>query len=209
MAYPAHPCCDPPTQMGVVHMKGRIIAVSVTHNRASVDEIEAAQRPSQQEAVDRVLAYVGLSEAFVWYTCHRAEVYLVTDDIAPGRELLNQFLTSVSDEVVNHLGHMESIRHWLRVAAGLESMVLGENQILGQVRDAYTDARQADAIVSAQNTSLREAAAEDVWETIVTGIDVFEPAYDEHQLPAPNGPYILDDEDCSPECSMSTPMTNE
>jgi glutamyl-tRNA reductase len=125
---------------------GIVSGVSVAHTRASLDQLEAATAESQQTAVADLLDEPGVSEAFVLQTCNRAETYVVTDDAADGRAALARVTTNVPDEVVRELDHEASLRHLLRVAAGLESLVLGEDQILGQVRDAYEDARAAGGI---------------------------------------------------------------
>ena len=79
-----------------------------------------------------VRAWPGVAEAVVLATCHRTEIYLVADDIALGRRGV-----SAADVPAAH--------HLLRVACGLESPILGDGQILGQVRRAYLTARQAGA----------------------------------------------------------------
>jgi len=125
---------------------GIVSGVSVAHTRASLDELEAATAKSQQAAVSSLLAEPGVTEAFVLQTCNRVEAYVVTDETDDGRAALSTTTESVPESAVRELGHEASLRHLLRVAAGLESLVLGEDQILGQVREAYEDARAADGI---------------------------------------------------------------
>jgi len=125
---------------------GIVSGVSVAHTRASLDELEAATAKSQQAAVSSLLAEPGVTEAFVLQTCNRVEAYVVTDETDDGRAALSTTTESVPESAVRELGHEASLRHLLRVAAGLESLVLGEDQILGQVRDAYGTARGADGI---------------------------------------------------------------
>jgi glutamyl-tRNA reductase len=125
---------------------GIVSGVSVAHTRASLDELEAASAESHQAAVSSLLAEPDVTEAFVLQTCNRAEAYVVTDEAERGRAVLSTTTENVPEGAVRELGHEESLRHLLRVAAGLESLVLGEDQILGQVRDAYEDARAVDGI---------------------------------------------------------------
>lgn len=125
---------------------GVISGVSVAHGRANVDDIEAACAESQRHAVESLTARPGVQEAYVLQTCNRAEAYVVTAGTETGRAALNHYATDVPDDVVEKMDHERSLHHLLRVAAGLESLVLGEDQILGQVRDAYSDARGAGAI---------------------------------------------------------------
>ena len=61
---------------------GVISGVSVSHEHASVHEIEAVATESQREAVATLLAEPAVEEAFVLQTCNRAEAYVVTDDPA-------------------------------------------------------------------------------------------------------------------------------
>jgi glutamyl-tRNA reductase len=123
-----------------------ISGVSVSHRQATVDDIEAAAGTSQRTTVEALLAHPSVTEAIVLQTCNRSEAYVVTHDAEVGRGALAPLVAGVPTEVVRDLGHEESLIHLMRVASGLESIVLGEDQIIGQVRQAYEDARAAGGI---------------------------------------------------------------
>ncbi len=123
-----------------------IVGSSVSHQNASLDELEAATIESEADAVETLLEATDVSEAFVLQTCNRVEAYVVTPEATRGRGALDSLTDGVPEDVVRELGHEESIRHMLRVAGGLESLVIGEDQILGQIRDAYETARAAGGI---------------------------------------------------------------
>ena len=125
---------------------GVISGVRVSHERATVDEIESASGEDVRSVVGTLLAREGVSEAFALQTCNRAEAYVVTDAQAAGRRALADVAPDVRDGVVVQMDHEESLRHLMRVASGLESLVLGEDQILGQLRRAFEDARGAGGI---------------------------------------------------------------
>jgi glutamyl-tRNA reductase len=126
--------------------RGVISGASVAHDRASIDEIEAAAVESHRTGVARLVDVPCVDEAFVLQTCNRVEAYVVTDDAADGRAALDAFFSEVPDGSLVRLGHEESLRHLMRVAAGLESLVVGEDQIIGQVGDAFEAAHAADGI---------------------------------------------------------------
>jgi glutamyl-tRNA reductase len=123
-----------------------IVGASVSHREASLDQLEAASLECEAAAVETLLDEPAVTEAFVLQTCNRIEAYVVTEDAAAGRDALQAVQNADTWDVAQEMGHDESLRHLLRVAAGLESMVVGEDQILGQVRDAYETARGADGI---------------------------------------------------------------
>jgi len=125
---------------------GVIAGSSVSHEHADVDTLAAASGPDQRTVVSDLVRRDGVSEAFALQTCNRVEAYVVTDDPATGRAVIDEFLAGVPDDAVVDFDHEESLRHLLRVAAGLESLVLGEDQILGQIRTAYEEARGAGGI---------------------------------------------------------------
>lgn len=122
-----------------------ISGVSVSHEHASVADLESAAGDTQRNAVTSLLAGQQVEEAFVLQTCNRIEAYVVGRE-EPSARALECFFDGVPSNVAVSLDHEESLRHLMRVAAGLESVVLGEDQILGQVRDAYQDARSAGGI---------------------------------------------------------------
>jgi len=125
---------------------GTIRGVSISHERASVDDLGTAGVESQRDAAADLLAFPAVDEAFVLRTCNRVEGYVVAADEAAGRAALDVVVGDTPPAAVVELGHEESLRHLLRVAAGLESVVVGEDQILGQVRDAFEDARASGAV---------------------------------------------------------------
>jgi glutamyl-tRNA reductase len=125
---------------------GVVCGVAVTHREASVDEIESAGGTDERAVVRDLLASDGVDEAFALQTCNRAEAYVVAEDATAGRAALADFAPDVRDGAVREMDHETSLRHLMRVAAGLESLVLGEDQIIGQVRDAFETARGVGGI---------------------------------------------------------------
>ena len=134
-----------------------ITGVSISHVDATLDQLEAASVEGQREAVASLLDRDGVREAFVLQTCNRVEAYTVTGERETGRDALSNTVENVPSDVVCELDHEGSLRHLLRVAAGLESLVLGEDQILGQVRTAYEDARKAGGIGPLLETGVTKA----------------------------------------------------
>jgi len=91
-----------------------------------------------------------INEAVILSTCNRLEVYASADDTNAGVLFIKKFLANLQNvpiaELTTHLYNYSgdaAIQHLMRVACGLDSMILGETQILGQVTQAYEDARHA------------------------------------------------------------------
>jgi len=122
-----------------------VTGVSVSHQRADLETIERVAAADEAGTVRRLLAG-DADEAFALRTCNRAEAYVVTDDAATGRMALAPLVADVDPDAVRWLDHEEAIEHLLRVAAGLESLVVGEDQILGQVGGAFERAREAGGV---------------------------------------------------------------
>ncbi|UWG49082.1 Glutamyl-tRNA reductase [Halanaeroarchaeum sp. HSR-CO] len=110
----------------------------VTHRRASLSTIEAARSVDVEATRERLLAH-GASEAFVLQTCNRVELYVRGPPTTIARELDR---IEVPEEVVDRAQGEAVARHALQVAAGLESMVVGEDEILGQFSTATEQARE-------------------------------------------------------------------
>jgi glutamyl-tRNA reductase len=154
---------------------GLVSGVSISHEGASLDHIERATVESQLEGVETLLSQPGVREAFCLQTCNRAEAYVVTDDAATGRAALDRY-TAGLDDVRFDMGHEASLEHLIRVACGLESLVLGEDQIIGQVRRALVTAREAggigpvleDAITKAIHVGERARAETGINEGVVS-----------------------------------------
>ncbi|MGM0604320.1 MAG: glutamyl-tRNA reductase [Halobacteriota archaeon] len=136
---------------------GVITGVSVSHARASVDEIDAATGESVRSVVSELRSESAVEEAFALQTCNRAEAYVVTDRPADGRSAVSKLVSDVREGVVEHMDHEESLRHLMRVAAGLESLVLGEDQIIGQFKTAVEDARGAGGVGPVLEDALTKA----------------------------------------------------
>jgi glutamyl-tRNA reductase len=131
-----------------------VLVVGLSHRSAPVDLLERVALPA--EGVTKLLADVLASdhatEAFVLSTCNRVEVYAEVDKfhggLAQASELLARRAGIDLDELTPHLYvHYEdrAVSHLFSVACGLDSMVVGESQVLGQVRLALRTAQDAGA----------------------------------------------------------------
>lgn len=121
-----------------------LVCIGVSHQTAGVDDRErfAVQPSHLPDAVRRAANVAGVREAVLLSTCNRVEWYLATEaglgtfDALP--VLRAQAGVDAEDfENVFQLDLRESVTHLFRVVCGLESMVLGETEILGQVKRAY------------------------------------------------------------------------
>ncbi|MDH5563494.1 MAG: glutamyl-tRNA reductase, partial [Nitrospirota bacterium] len=124
-----------------------IIVLGLNHRTAPVELRELLAIPDSRmgEALARLRAYPGIQEAMYLGTCNRVEVYAVVEKSEWGFRELEDFLVAThfslsSEDLLPHLyrySDEEAIAHLFRVSASLDSMVVGEPQILGQVKEAY------------------------------------------------------------------------
>lgn len=103
-----------------------------------------------------------IEEAIILSTCNRSEVYIYSNNISDKVEVVKNFyqdyfdVESIEEFLFNKTGE-EAIKHVFNVSAGLDSLVLGEDQILGQVKDAHDFARQLGSSKKVFNKLFREA----------------------------------------------------
>jgi len=124
-----------------------IALIGISHRTASIELRERVAFRVEQacEAADQLRARGILKEAVILSTCNRTEVYGITRErTADNLRAMETFIASyhqVPQQEFNaalyRLTDREVVRHIYRVAAGLDSMLLGESEILGQVREAY------------------------------------------------------------------------
>jgi glutamyl-tRNA reductase len=124
-----------------------IVAVGLNHRTAPVELRERLAVPEARlpEALARLKRWPGIDEGVILSTCNRVELYAVVKDTELGLESLSEYLVTIAADVspeqvephLYRLGGAEAIRHLFRVAASLDSMVIGEPQILGQVKEAF------------------------------------------------------------------------
>lgn len=128
-----------------------LLAIGLNHKTAPVAlrEKVAFGPDSLPRALAELPGLPGTSEAVVLSTCNRTEIYCQSDDSEVVRKWLANFHAlpdaALSPHLYIHQGD-DAISHLLRVACGLDSMVLGEPQILGQLKQAYSQARQAGTV---------------------------------------------------------------
>src|SRR5512134_3712192 len=123
----------------------------VNHRSAPVEMRERLNLSEDQvpDVLRRIRQQEGVFEALVLSTCHRVEVLARMDPAGRGIDVIRDFVArdrSIVPADIDHCSYkltgLDAVRHVCHVASGLDSMVLGEPQILGQVKDAYEAARE-------------------------------------------------------------------
>ncbi|MFR0019485.1 MAG: glutamyl-tRNA reductase [Paraclostridium sp.] len=137
--------------------------VGVNHNNTPINIRENVSFTDTQkiEGINFLLDN-GIEEAIILSTCNRSEVYIYSNNISDKVEVVKNFyqdyfdVESIEEFLFNKTGE-EAIKHVFNVSAGLDSLVLGEDQILGQVKDAHDFARQLGSSKKVFNKLFREA----------------------------------------------------
>lgn len=128
-----------------------IAVVGLSHKTAPVEIREklSIQETKIESAIAHLLGYPHIQEVAIISTCNRLEIYAVATETEQGVREIVQFLSEQSNIPLNQLRrhlfillHQDALRHLMRVSAGLESLVLGEGQILAQVKTAHKLAQQ-------------------------------------------------------------------
>jgi glutamyl-tRNA reductase len=145
------------------NLASNLVLVGVNHKTAPIElrEKVAIGRDELAEATRGLAAMPGVLECMIVSTCNRVELLAAVDGerVDPANFLFEQFAVNpalLRPHLYEHRGR-DAVRHLFRVASSLDSMVLGEPQILGQVKEAFGVARAAGT-VSGQLEHLLQSA---------------------------------------------------
>ena len=149
--------------------QGSLVLLGINHNTAPIEVRERLAIPSSRlaDATRTLLHQPGIREGLILSTCNRVELVTLQDD-APATEtnktdllrFLHEYFAVPPNDIQPHLYEFrerEAVRHLFRVASSLDSMVVGEPQILGQVKESYTVAREVGAVSSILDGLLQRA----------------------------------------------------
>ena len=157
-----------------------LLALGVSHRTAPVPMLErlALAADTQTKLLHELTENASIEEAMVVATCNRVEIYVEADKFHPAVDAATEGLaraTGVSpDELVPHLYvHYEdrAVQHLFGVASGLDSMVVGESQILGQVRQSLRTAQDEGSLGRELNDLVQTALRVGKRAHSETGID--------------------------------------
>ena len=130
-----------------------VLLTGLNHKTAPVEVRERVSFPKERLSDALPILANEAGEGVILSTCNRTEVYTVSDDPAGASEEVRRFLTKyhqVAPEwLAPHLydrSDAEAVRHLFRVSSGLDSMLLGESEILGQVRSALAAASESHSL---------------------------------------------------------------
>lgn len=146
-------------------MKDRleILSIGVSHHTApiAVRERVAVASERLEEALHELCARPGIAEAMIVSTCNRLEIYAAVrgeEGPASARAFLREREPGIDRHLYENRG-LSAVRHLFRVCASLDSMVVGEPQILGQVKEAFRRAEQARTVGRILSRSVQRAFA--------------------------------------------------
>jgi len=144
-----------------------LVCLGLSHTTAPVDVRERHAFPASRlgETLVALRDYEMVREAVILSTCGRLEIYAEIEEYEAGVEQLKAFLRNFRHGDVQHdmssylytLLGSQAADHLFRVATGLDSMLIGEAEILGQVKDAYVQAQQSRSVGKTLHALFREA----------------------------------------------------
>ncbi len=128
----------------------------ISHRKASIEDIQKAWHGDFKQLIGRVMSYPEIRECAILLTCNRVEVYVYGRNVI---EILKDFAgkMGVPERIIEIHRGRDSLEHLLRVASGLESMMVGEDQILGQVKNFYNLGKESGSIGEVLDTVFTKA----------------------------------------------------
>jgi glutamyl-tRNA reductase len=134
-------------------MTQSLVLLGINHTTAPIEVRERLAIPAGRlaDATRTLLHQPGVREGLILSTCNRVELLTLQQDTPDLLRFLDEYFSVPAATIRPHLYEFrerEAIRHIFRVASSLDSMVVGEPQILGQVKESYTVAREVGAVQS-------------------------------------------------------------
>lgn len=145
----------------------RLVLLGINHNTAPIEVRERLAIPAGRlaDATRTLLHQPGIREGLILSTCNRVELLTIQEDSATPDgtppdlpRFLHEYFALAPATLQPHFYEFrdrEAVRHLFRVASSLDSMVVGEPQILGQVKESYTVAREVGAVSTALESLLQ------------------------------------------------------
>jgi glutamyl-tRNA reductase len=143
-----------------------IIVVGLSHKTAPIEVREKLNFPESTlpDALRKLMTYDGVKESMIVSTCNRVEIYASVRESAAGIDRIKQFISDyhgLSREALEKSLYVypdaQGVRHTFRVASSLDSMVLGEAQILGQMKDSFDIALKTKTTSTIMNKLMKKA----------------------------------------------------
>lgn len=141
------------SQNGTPNSAQTLVLLGINHNTAPIEVRERLAIPAERlaDATRTLLHQPGIREGLILSTCNRVELLTLQEDttIPDLTRFLHEYFSVQPATLQPHLYEhrdREAVRHLFRVASSLDSMVVGEPQILGQVKESYTIAREVGAV---------------------------------------------------------------
>jgi len=143
-----------------------IAVVGLSHKTAPVEVREklSIQEAKVESVTQQLCSYPHIEEVAILSTCNRLEIYIVATETGQGVQELCQFLSELGQIPLHQLRHhlfillhQDAVMHVMRVAAGLDSLVLGEGQILAQVKNTHKLGQQYKGIGRLLNRLFKQA----------------------------------------------------
>src|SRR4028118_1560548 len=143
-----------------------ISVVGLSHKTAPVEVREklSIQEAKMESVMKELCSYPHIEEVAILSTCNRLPIYVVAKETEQGIRELTQFLSELGQLPLHQLRqhlfvllHQDAVMHLMRVAAGLDSLVLGEGQILAQVKNTHKLGQQYNGIGRLLNRLFKQA----------------------------------------------------
>jgi glutamyl-tRNA reductase len=143
-------------------MQPKLVLLGINHNTAPIEVRERLAIPASRlaDATRTLLHQPGVREGLILSTCNRVELVTLQEHQPDLLRFLDEYFSVPAATIQPHLYEFrerEAVRHLFRVASSLDSMVVGEPQILGQVKESYTVAREVGAVAGTLDALLQRA----------------------------------------------------
>lgn len=138
-----------------------ILSAHITHKWVDIQKLELFSSKEAKSLLHTFYSLPSVKECIILKTCNRVEIYMATESLEKAKNEFNEitrgFVHSGLAENIKFLENINSLHHLMKVSSGLDSMIVGEDQILGQIKQAYEFAKNEKTIGKTLSTAFRKA----------------------------------------------------